>query len=163
MSALKALREKAWDALAHTGFLRRGENNAALFVSDYPRRGGEISAACARLNEAGFAARAENGLLLIDLLPACYPAWRAFEPVRCRTDGEYLLCSLARRLLAFDTPPECQAGESIRMTLLMLDQRKYELLYDLLAPRLAEALRTGGPMPVAAGVYIMDALKEENA
>lgn len=159
MSALERFRARARAALGDTGFLRRGEKNAALFVSDCPRRGG--TGAAERLKAAGFSAREENGLLLIDLKPALLPRGGDFLPMPCGDDGARLLLSLARRLILADAPPERQPMEALRLTLHLLDKKAYVRLYDLLAPLAAEALRAHTALPSAAGIWIMEALREE--
>lgn len=163
MSELSALREEAGQILGASGLLRRDRTCAALFVSDFPARGGDVAAAVARLRQRGFEARPTGKLLGIDLCPTRWAELIARIPVSPLsfpppTDETLALWSLARRLAPVDTLPLVQPINPIRLTMLCLDAKEFARLGAELPPLVAELLRLKQPLPQAAGLMILRAL-----
>ncbi|MBR3106754.1 MAG: hypothetical protein IKH30_06150 [Clostridia bacterium] len=159
MSPLTPWREEL-RRLIPRGFLRRDQGDG-LFVSDYPRFGGEEEITHA-LEEAGYAVRLTKGLSFIEgslrknqALAAAFPLERPTP-----TDGSMLLFSLADRLLRFGGEITEENLPLVRLTVKTLDSGDLNALTRTLPPACAEAQRKHISLPAAAGRFIMGALKE---
>ena len=148
------------------GFLRRDQGDG-LFISDYPRHGEEERVTRA-IESAGFTVSIDNGLARIDGTRDTYEALlgncQAFAVLKSSEENSYLY-ALAQRLARTQTPWAQQPLAPIRLVLKCLDAEEFHTLEEKLPPMIAFLQREHQPLPAAAGILLLLALKEkgENA
>ena len=160
MSCLEILQTEIRAHLDGAGFLRRDRDARALFVTDYPQRNSDASAARQRLFDNGFSVSEENNLWRIDLTPDRQRTWIDTLP-RCALpehipDELLPLASLCRSLLASGDATSCdQPWPIIRQTLLLSDSSEKQRLWQVLSAQTAICKRTHTPLPTAAAYIII--------
>ena len=158
MSALDAWREEL-RRLIPRGFLRRDQGDG-LFVSDYPRHGGEAAVSDA-LREAGFTVEKSSfvdaPVIKVEKYCALAGSLRDTEPPL--TEECFWLRSLALHLQRTGAEPCPENLSLIRLTLKALDAGDLPGLERLLPPAVAEAQRKHIPLPKAAGQLIIYAIE----
>ncbi|MBR5109846.1 MAG: hypothetical protein IK099_06590 [Clostridia bacterium] len=157
MSPLSPWREEL-RRLIPRGFLRRDQGDW-LFVSDYPRFGGEEETTRS-LEAAGYAVQLESGLAHLDAGPEKYRALSASLADAPVLPQEGFLYSLGARLQRNGGETALDSLYLMRMTLKALDAGDLKALERLLPPAVAEAQRKHIPLPKAAGRMILSALNE---
>ncbi len=159
MSALTPWRREL-RALIPRGFLRRDQDAAYLFVSDYPRFP-EAERVTRSLAEAGFLPRITGSLCHLQAADEKYIALFAALPCPAtapRDDTLYAF-SLAQRLLKADVPLEKQPLRLLGQWMKRLDGADARAVDDI-AACCALYQRRRLPLPSAAGKLILYALSD---
>ena len=159
MNPLGAWRQEL-RGLIPRGFLKM-DRGAGLFVSDYPRGGGEAEITAA-LRAAGFCVTVQNQIARIDGTREKYAAllgtFHAAAPLP--TDETLFLYALAQRLIRARTPIREQPVHLLGWTMKCLEMDAWEELRQRLPAQIALCQRERVPLPSAAGELIWNALTE---
>ena len=163
---LEPLRDSLRILLGVPCFIRRSRSGGALFAADALMRTDGPEDLANRLNQSGeWTAVRDGRLLQIDPSPALWRRLINEAPVcnekRPEAYPAYpFLVSCALRLASEAVPAEIQPEGPLRRTLKRLEAGEYERLQDELPAEVAVLQRRRQPLPAAAGLYILSALKE---
>lgn len=172
MSLLRKEQERLWAALnscCPSGcFLRQSVDPSALWVSDFPRRGGDENAAREKLSLFGFRVlpTRQDGLWLLDESMESYRAIEDFLPfcVPALPDEEALLpvYALCRLLWLHPAPLERQPFELNRALWLWTEGRAAPRELRRVHESCAALLRQGLPLPSLGGRFLYQRLLPQN-